>query len=411
MFGWLDTHPELQLVGHITHNPKSVHRAIEAGIEASYFETTLGKAMWETIAKIHAAGHEPDFDSVGMKLPKELRGEYGDASKNFPITSNFEFHLEEFLNHAAKRKAQQVATTGPLDPVENAKAVHDAMQKITSGLKPQKSMVDIAKVWVAEKYAALAGETKSLLTHISALNELNPRGFAPGAMYVLAARPGTGKTTLAISFASHICKTDRVVFATIEMPANEILSRFIAIRSKVPYAKLDLSQNENDRMMWAVKTLTTETPLNIIDDWQGRWDKLEAKLTRAMHESKPPKLIVIDHLALMKFDSKTRDQITNLSEITGAIKRFAVTHQVAILLCSQMNRGIEQEQGRLPRLSDLRGSGTIEQDADVVMFIHHDTKTNQYQLLLAKNRHGQAHKVVHLAVDFSISLMTGDQDA
>lgn len=408
MLGFLDTHPEMQLVGHITHNPEGIHRAIEAGVELSYFETQLGRAMWEAITSVHAQGHKPDFLAVGMKIPTELRAEFGDASIAFPMTTNFEFHLEEFLNHTAKRKAQKVAVSGPLDPVENAKAVHDTMEKIMAGLKPQQTIRDQLEAWTHHKEAQLSGKQTGLQSHIKELNRLNPRGFAPGGLYVLAARPGTGKTSLSVSIASHCAATARVVFATIEMPAVEILDRVIALRSRVPYGKDNPTEDEVNRMMGAGRILN-QTPLDIWDQWHGRWDKLEALMQRAMNERKPPQLIIIDHLALMKFDGKTRDSVSNLSEITGAIKRFAVSNKVAILLCSQMNRSIEQDGGRPPRLSDLRGSGTIEQDADVVLFIHQDPKSEQMQLLIAKNRHGQAHKVIPLRVNYAISEMTGDE--
>lgn len=408
MIGWMDVHPEMQVVGHITHNPEGIHRAIESGIELKHFETKLGRAMWEAITKVHGDGREPNFANVGMHLPKELRAEFGDASLNFPMETNLEYHLEEFLNHAAKSAAKHIATHGPMDPVENAKAVHDAMEEITSGLKPQATIRDQVESWIGHKEASLSGKQTGLQSHIKELNNLNPRGFAPGAMYVLAARPGTGKTTLAISFAAHCAKAARVSFATIEMPAVEILDRVIALRSRVPYGLTDLSEDQTNRTMAAARQIT-QTPLDIWDQWQGRWDKLEALMTRAMRERNPPKLVVIDHLALMKFDGKTRDSVANLSEITGAIKRFAVSHQVAILLCSQMNRAIEQEGGRAPRLSDLRGSGTIEQDADAVLFIHQDPKSENYQLLISKNRHGQANKLIPLRVNYAISEMRGDE--
>lgn len=409
MFGFMDTHPEIQVTGHILHNPEGVHRCIEAGIEPGYFETKLGRALWEAITKVHADGRETNFPNVGMQIPVELRAEFADASLNFPISTNLEYHLEKFLNHAAKARAKHIATHGPLDPVENAKQVHSAMEEITSGLNPQDTIRDQIEQWTHHKEASLSGKQTGLQTHIKALNEFMPKGFSPGALYVLAARPGDGKTTIAINFASHCVQKARVGFATIEMPAVEIIDRIVALRSRVPYGKTDLTEAEGNRTMQAARTLATQTELDIWDKWQGRWDKLEALITRAMRERKPPKLIIIDHLALMKFDSKTRDSVSNLSEITGAIKRFAVSNQVAILLCSQMNRSIEQDNGRPPRLSDLRGSGTIEQDADVVMFLHKDLKTEQRQLRIAKNRHGQAHVALPLQTNFAISEMKGDE--
>lgn len=409
MFGWMDMHPEIQITGFITHNPEASHRAIEAGVDLSYFETPLGRAMWQAIAKAHADGREPNFATVGMLIPKELRGEFGEASINFPMESNFEYHLEEFINHAATSVGRKIAKTGPEDPVENAKAIHAAMEKIQSGLKPQATIRDVAEQWTNQKEAFLLGKQTGIQTHIKKLNEFMPRGFAPGALYVLAARPGIGKTTLAISFASEVSKLNRTTFATIEMPAAEIFDRLVANRSSVPYALKEPTHQQTDCIMQSARVLASATPLDIWDDWQGRWDKLEAKLGRAMNEKKPPKLIIIDHLAIMKFDSRTRESIQNLSEITGAVKLFAVANKVAILLCSQMNRTIEQDGGRMPRLSDLRGSGSIEQDADVVFFLHQDPKTEAMQLLIAKNRHGQAHKLINLKVNYSISEMKGDE--
>lgn len=408
MFGWMDTHPELQVTGFIAHNPEAVHRAIEAGVDDSYFETPLGKAMWESIAKTHTEGKPVTFATIGCGIPTSLRVEFADASLSFPMETNFEYHLEELANHVARTKAKQAAEFGN-DALEKARIVHHTVEQVMGGLKPQASLRDQVEAWTHHKESFLSGKKTGASSHIKALNEAMPRGFSAGGMFVLAARPGTGKTTLALNFASHVSQTDRVVFATLEMPEVEIIDRLIALRSRVPFGAKILSEDQNDRMMAAARKLATETPLDIWDDWQGRWDILEAKLNRVVKERKPPKLVVIDHLAIMKFDSKTRDSVTNLSEITGAIKRFAITNQVAILLCSQMNRTIEQDGGRSPRLSDLRGSGTIEQDADVVMFIHQDSKSERYHLLVAKNRHGKAHMMFPLATNFAISEMKGDE--
>lgn len=407
LFSWADKNPELNLVGSILHNPENVNRAIEAKVSENYFFDPIAKNIWSVIEQCHRENLETNFVNVGTRIEIENRAEFAVASLHFPMTTDFEFHLKQFLEQSAKKQATAaVEKVGP-DPVERSRVVQETIQNVMDGLKPHQSIYEVAEQWIDYKEQVIAGTDQGCKTHIPQLNELFPRGFAPGSLNVVAARPGLGKTTLALCFANHIAKSERTIFATIEMPNVEIMDRLISLNSRVPYSWTDYSEIQRDLIMDANREIVKKRKIEVWDDWRGRWDILASKLQRTVKEKKPPKFIVIDHLALMKFDSKVRDQVTNLSEITGSIKRFAQTHKVAILLLSQMNRSIEQEKGRPPRLADLRGSGTIEQDADSVLFICKQGADEDLFLVIAKNRHGRAHEQIPLRANYGISLMEG----
>lgn len=405
--GWLGLSVDLQLVGSILHNPENIHKAAEAGVEDSYFSDDFALEIWKALSECVKDQLPISLVNVGLKLGLGKASQFANVVAYSPITTNFSYFLAEFLKKAAVNKARDVANLNKhLDPEGKARLVLETVQAITSKQREEKTISDVATNWADDLDRSWSGESNGVKIHIPALAE-KLGDWQKGALYVLGARPGTGKTAFAVNGVSRcLYANERAIFATIEMPSEQIFSRFVCLRSRVPWVKLrdkEASSDEMDRVSTAVKQLS-RSPLDILDDWQGRWDLLQPVLASKMREKIPPKLIVIDHLHIMKIGSKSPDnRVIELGEITGAIKRFALTWKVPIILLCQFNRNLEAE-NRMPRLSDLRGSGSIEQDADAVMLLH--SGDYAHQLLVAKNRSGPVGRV-QLEANLSIGEIKG----
>jgi replicative DNA helicase len=227
-------------------------------------------------------------------------------------------------------------------------------------------------------------------------------GFHAGELLVLAARPGIGKTSLALNIATHVAlKEQRAVGVfSLEMPADQLLMRLLAASARVDMKRLRggrLTPQDQEKFQEVAGALFN-APLYIDDSGTLSPFDLRAKARRLKQRDARLGLLVVDYLQLMHLKGRVESRQLEVSEISRSLKALAKELDVPILALSQLNRKIEERKGGRPLLSDLRESGAIEQDADVVMFIHRDDdgedgeKSNResapVELIVAKQRNG-----------------------
>src|SRR4029079_8184902 len=206
-------------------------------------------------------------------------------------------------------------------------------------------------------------------------------GLHPGEMIVIAARPSGGKTSLAMNIAEHVAIDQKLpvgVFS-LEMTAESLVLRMLCSRSRVNLRSVRegfLAERDFPKMTNSAGKLAS-APL-FIDDSSGLSIlQLRAK-ARRMHQQFGIKLFVIDYLQLLHSTSKRADnRQQEISDISSGIKSLAKELNVPVIVLSQLNREVEREKGRPPRLSDLRESGAIEQDADLVGLLYRPVKPGE----------------------------------
>lgn len=223
-------------------------------------------------------------------------------------------------------------------------------------------------------------------------------GIKPGEVIVLAARPGMGKTTLALNIAEHVAMDagHHVGIFSLEMSAESLTDRLIASRSRVNFHTTAQGlMTEQQMVKWgtAAHQIHTANRILICDDRSLTVPKLASK-ARVWAEKHDLRLVVIDYLQLLNSDARKVNRQEQISDMSRGIKIMAGDLKVPVLLLGQLNRDIEKDKGRRPRLSDLRESGSIEQDADVVAFLHpiqtddpNDT-SSLMELIIGKQRSG-----------------------
>jgi replicative DNA helicase len=206
--------------------------------------------------------------------------------------------------------------------------------------------------------------------------DLQLTGLHPGELLILAARPGVGKTSLAMNVAMHVAlKEERPVgIFSLEMPADQLLMRLLASAARVDMKKLRggrLTPHDEEKFQEVAGSLFN-APLFIDDTGALSPFDLRAKARRLKQKNQGLGLLVVDYLQLMHQKGKVESRQLEVSEISRSLKALAKELECPILALSQLNRKVEERKGGRPMLSDLRESGAIEQDADVVMFIHRD---------------------------------------
>src|SRR5215470_17614030 len=202
--------------------------------------------------------------------------------------------------------------------------------------------------------------------------DLQLTGLHPGELLILAARPGVGKTSLAMHVA---LREERPVgIFSLEMPSDQLLMRLLASAARVDMKKLRggrLTPHDEEKFQEVAGSLFN-APLFIDDTGALSPFDLRAKARRLKQKNQGLGLLVVDYLQLMHQKGKVESRQLEVSEISRSLKALAKELEVPILALSQLNRKVEERKGGRPMLSDLRESGAIEQDADVVMFIHRD---------------------------------------
>jgi replicative DNA helicase len=201
-------------------------------------------------------------------------------------------------------------------------------------------------------------------------------GLHAGELIILAARPGIGKTSLAMNMAMHAAlKEDKAVaIFSLEMPADQLLMRLLASSARVDMKKLRggrLTPHDEEKFQEMAGALYN-APIYIDDSGGLSPFDLRAKARRLKQKDPRLSLIVIDYLQLMHQKGKVESRQLEVSEISRSLKQLAKELEVPVIALSQLNRKVEERKGGKPMLSDLRESGSIEQDADVVMFIHRE---------------------------------------
>ncbi len=243
-----------------------------------------------------------------------------------------------------------------------------------------------------EKLSNIIDGVKYLSSGLKDLDKIT-NGLHGGAVYVIAARPSMGKTALACSIAHAISKDDKkVYFATLEMPRREIATRLIAIDGNVNIGNIHAWSNEDYDRLHVGAARVNELPITIDHEEGLTIPKLRSR-ARRMKRKTGLDCIVVDYLQLMKQKATSREQ--EIAGLSGGIKSLAKELDIPIILLAQLNRDCDSRTDKRPLLSDLRESGAIEQDADVVVMLYRDevyNKDSQYkgtaELLIRKNRHG-----------------------
>ncbi|MCA9050168.1 MAG: replicative DNA helicase [Planctomycetaceae bacterium] len=222
-------------------------------------------------------------------------------------------------------------------------------------------------------------------------------GLQPTELVILAARPSMGKTALVCNIAEAVARKDGkgVLLFSLEQSNLELAERFLCITARVNGHDLragNLTSEQRDQLMAASDELS-RLPL-FIDDKPGRTMGQIAALSRRIHRKTPLGVIIIDYLQLVEPEEKSAPREQQIASISRRLKFLAKELRVPVIALSQLNRGVELREDKRPRLADLRESGAIEQDADMVMFLHRpdaydpEDRPGEAELIVAKHRSG-----------------------
>lgn len=405
---------EQTILGSILIQPDVLSVVLEH-LKPESFYNEQHRQLFSIIIRMFSDGSKADIITVLNEALSAGIFETAAEGKNYlasimqavPSVSNIEDYCtivaEKYYARSLASVAQQIL--GEIaDGSYDAKTLLDAAeQKIydirqgrdVKGLTPINEVVyesydRLSKITGPDKEKYLGAKTG--FTLLDAITT----GLNRSDLILLAARPGMGKTSFALNIASNVARhteKDVAVFS-LEMSKEQLATRLLSTEALVDSNKLrsgKLQQSDWVRLASSADVLCHLT-MYIDDTAAITVQQMKAKLRRIKNLG----LVVIDYLQLMTSTLKTDNRVTIISEITRQLKIMAKELDVPIILLSQLSRGPEQRPDKRPMLSDLRESGSIEQDADIVMFLYRDayynkesTQPNISECIVAKNRHGE----------------------
>ena len=326
-----------------------------------------------------------------------------------PVRADITAHVAEVKKASMRRAVRGVLAQADADILAGDEPAEIIDRMLTGLQDAQKGKT--AEVMTGEEAAlefcdTLDGGGFSVQTGMGYLDRVLGGGMLNSGLYVLAARPGCGKTALALQIADNVARDGAVLFVSLEMDSVQLTARRVSRICRVPATKMLLGGATVDEIAQAARAgrRLVNVPL-----YTNKTLRCTVSDIRAMSRQVDNlRLVVIDYLGLIKPNPRMKSRYEQVTEISGELKILARTLGVPVLCLAQLNRASEMRGDKKPILADLRDSGAIEQDADAVIFLHRpdmyddDEKSDwvQVDVDIAKNRHagtGNVKMMMHLS--------------
>ena len=406
---------EEAVLGAVLVNPMSLGRIVEFLKPESFYKPSH-KLIYEAVLELFRKNEPIDIVTVSEHLrnKEELENAGGrayinDLALNVVTTANIEFYAKIIREKEIKRALINAGSEIVSMSYENEETdtVLDNAQKLIFNIAAQKDTSDLVPIQdlVVASYEQIEerfnnkNDLVGVTTGFYDLNALTS-GLQKSDLIVLAARPSMGKTAFALNLARNVAVQGKkgVAVFSLEMPKQQLVKRMLCSEAEVDTQRITSGNMQPKDWEKLVDAMTKLSDARIyIDDASGvTVTDIKAKCRRLMLEEKDLGLIVIDYLQLMEGGGNPNDRNQQISAISRSLKGLARELDVPIIALSQLSRGVESRPDKHPMLSDLRDSGAIEQDADIVMFIYRDEYYNRdntenkgkAEVIIAKHRNG-----------------------
>jgi replicative DNA helicase len=326
-----------------------------------------------------------------------------------PVATHVEYYAGLVERTAIQRRlisaAGQIAQVAYADEAETIEETVDRAEALLFGVLQDRQHRDLVPLSVLldayfEKIEDIRGRAQAMLGTRTGFRDLDRLlgGLQPSDLCVVAGRPGMGKTSWLNSVAANVAETmhGTVAFFSLEMSAEQLVQRLIASKTGISTHHLRIGQIRDDEIELVMRAIGELASAPIyIDDTPGLTPFDLRTKVRRLNAERGVDLVIVDYLQLMQSGRRNENRVQEISYISGALKGLAREVRVPVIAASQLSRAVESRADRRPQLSDLRESGSIEQDSDMVIFLYRDAvynenseKKNIAEVHVAKHRHG-----------------------
>ncbi len=407
---------EQSVIGAILSNaPACVGDAVEI-LKPTDFYFAQHSVIFGVILDLFNENSAIDFITVGNRLSRDDKLEriggieyLRNAASNVPTTRNVIYYSNIVREKAVLRRliacSDRIADMA-YNAVDKSDIILEQAEQLVFDVSAEREQNDIMRIndVLYTSYQQLVEDSMNEggITGLSTgFNELNRRtgGFHGGELILIAGRPGMGKSSFAVNIAEYVSITEKktVAIFNLEMPKEQIVNRILCSQALVNSNKIRTGEMEADdwQKIGEIVNKVGAAPMYIDDTATITVSQIRAKCRR-LKQTQNLELVVIDYLQLMQSSGRNDSRQQEVSEISRSLKILAKELNIPVIALSQLSRASESRSDKRPMLSDLRESGAIEQDADMVMFLYRDDYYNPdtedkniAECIVAKNRSGE----------------------
>jgi replicative DNA helicase len=389
----------------------------ECTIEPEHLNSRKLQKLLTLMKELDREGKPIDIISVVERAgaASELLDQFGgisyimEVAGSCPTTANFSFYENLVMEYYQKRKTIEVANQISQDAWNDN--ISDTIQRGVNSLMAIEAGragddVGLLRDSLVELYDQTERDgtvLPGIATGFADLDRLLMEGLKPKDLVIVGARPSVGKSAFALNLALKAVETDVCIIFSLEMPKIQLVKRAISCLGgihnfKMAYPKRDFDEDDWKNYSAAVGVLS-KANLRIMDQPGVKINEIWSKVRKLKREFGEEKkfLVIIDYLQLIQGDPKHKgNRYNEISEVSRMLKEMARQLDVAVVALSQLSRSLEGRQNKQPLLSDLRESGQIEQDADIILFLHRcdyypdhaAAEKDKMDIIVAKHRHG-----------------------
>ncbi|WP_293748472.1 replicative DNA helicase [uncultured Paraglaciecola sp.] len=410
---------EQSVLGSMLIAPDAWDKVAEIVVEEDFYNRSH-QIIYRAIVRLLTKSHPIDLITVSEDLEEmdelESAGGFaylGELAKNTPSSANVSAYAQIIKERAITREligvAHEIADTGYNPEGRNSGEILDmAESKVfeiaekRTGKDEGPKNVEAVLTKTIDRLEVLVKSNKEVTGVSTGYTDLDKKtsGLQPSDLIIVAARPSMGKTTFAMNLCENAMLLEDlpVLVFSLEMPSEQIMMRMLASLSRVDQTKIRTAQLDDEdwaRMSNTMAMLKDKDNL-FIDDSSGLTPMdVRTRARKLAREKGGISLIMIDYLQLMQVPGLSDNRTLEIAEISRSLKSLAKELEVPVVALSQLNRSLEQRSDKRPINSDLRESGSIEQDADLIMFIYRDEVYNEQsadqgvaEIIIGKQRNG-----------------------
>jgi replicative DNA helicase len=429
---------EQSVLGSLMIEEKAANKVVDI-LRSQDFYGRKNQLIFETMLELYEKNDPIDLISVAGRLrEKKILQEIGgntyltELANEMPVATNAAFYAKTVAKKATLRRliesASQIAEMAYQENEDVEKMLDEAERKLFSvsqnflkqDFVPIKDILEDAFNRIDELHKN-KGSLRGVSSGFKSLDNILA-GFQKSDLIILAARPSLGKTTLSLDIMRDVAVKQKkpVAMFSLEMSKDQLVDRMLSSEAEVDLWKLrtgklsDKGDYSDFQRLGDAMGFLSEAPIFIDDSGTTNIMQIRA-MARRLQAEQNLGLIIVDYLQLMEGRGNTENRVQEISEISRSLKQLARELNVPVLALSQLSRAVESRSPQIPKLSDLRESGSIEQDADVVMFIYREdrekqdsTNKNIAEIHIAKHRNGPIGKAELFFNENSVKFMEID---
>lgn len=404
---------EQSVIGSVILDDECLTNVIQILENEEYFYEPINKIIYKSILEMFSNCEKIDFIKVLNKICKEnkvnqneIKNYLLDSINIVPSISSATEYAKIIKNKYSIRKIKELSEYAKNETIkkDNAEEILEKLEtkieKLIEASENEKPIKLKYALSTAMHKIDIIKSKKDGITGIrSGFAKLDKEisGLNKGEFIIIAGRPGMGKTSFALNIAMNIAKSHKVLFFSLEMRIEQLALKAIDSELGEKLIESDFQRNSNQKLKRALENLCR---LNLyIDD---KAEETVTKINSKLKKEKNVEIVFIDHLQLILGNNKNKTRTLEMSEITRDLKILARKHDIPIVCLSQLSRASETRIDKKPLLSDLRESGSIEQDADVVLMLYREWYYDKSEkideraceCIISKNRHGETKSIM-----------------